>query len=222
MTHARSPHRRTGPEPVRPIVVGVAGGTGSGKSTVVSAIEERLGPDRVGVIHHDAYYRDLSDLPPEARERVNFDHPDALETSLLVEHLEALGRGEPVEVPVYDFATHTREEWTRRLRPTAVLVVDGILVLAEPELRGRMDLSLFVDTDADLRFIRRLHRDMRERGRSVESVVAQYEDSVRPMHIEFVEPSKRFADVIIPEGGRNHRAVEAVVSRLRSMLDERC
>jgi uridine kinase len=202
----------------RPVVVGVAGGTGSGKTTVVSEILGRLGRDRVRVIHHDSYYRDFSHLAPEERDRINFDHPRALETTLLVSHLGALLRDEPVEVPVYDFTTHTRARETRTVTPSPVLIVDGILVLAEPELRALMDIRLFVDTDADVRFIRRLRRDMRERGRSLESVVVQYERSVRPMHLEFVEPSKRFADVVIPEGGENRVAVDMVVSRLRSML----
>lgn len=205
----------------RPVVVGVAGGSGSGKTTVVREILHRLRPDRVGVLHHDAYYRDYAHLPPDTRATINFDHPDSLETELLEAHLDALLRGESVEVPVYDFTTHTRTEEIVPLGPTDVIIVDGILVLAEASLRDRMDIRIFVDTDADLRFIRRLERDVRERGRSMDSVVQQYLGSVRPMHLDFVEPSKRWADVIIPEGGENRVAIDMVVTKLASVLEGR-
>jgi uridine kinase len=205
---------------VKPVVVGVAGGSGSGKTTVVREILQRLRPDRVGVLHHDAYYRDFAHLPPDTRAGINFDHPDALETGLMVEHLEALLRGEPIEVPIYDFTTHTRTAETVRLGPTDVIIVDGILVLTEPRLRELMDIRIFVDTDADIRFIRRLERDMRERGRSLDSVVTQYLETVRPMHLDFVEPSKRWADVIIPEGGANRVAIDMVVTKLAAVLAE--
>lgn len=203
----------------RPVIVGVAGGTGSGKTTVVRrlvrGVEE---PTSVTVLHHDSYYRDFSHLPPEERDRLNFDHPDALETPLLVRHLETLLQREPVQVPVYDFTTHTRGEETRRAEPGDVVVVDGILVLAEPALRRLLNIKVYVDTDADIRFIRRLRRDLQERGRSVESVIRQYEATVRPMHLEFVEPSKRYADVIIPEGGYNPVAVDMLLATLQARI----
>lgn len=202
----------------RPFLAGVAGGTGSGKTTVVGALVEGLAPAPVSVIHHDAYYRDFGHLDADARDRINFDHPDALETSLLVEHLAALLEGEAVDVPVYDFTTHLRTEETRRVDPTPVVIVDGILVLAEPDLRELLDLRVYVDTDPDIRFIRRLRRDLEERGRTLESVVEQYVTTVRPMHLEFVEPSKRWADLIVPEGGLNEAAVEMLVARLRQVL----
>jgi uridine kinase len=204
--------------PRRPLVVGVAGGSGSGKTTVVREILHRLCPERVGVVHHDAYYRDYAHLPHDVRATINFDHPDALETELLEAHLRALLDGEVVRMPVYDFTTHTRTSQTVPVRPTDVLIVDGILVLAEPSLRKLMDIRIFVDTDADLRFIRRLDRDIRERGRSLESVVQQYLESVRPMHMDFVEPSKRWADVIIPVGGENRVAIDMVVTKLASII----
>ena len=203
---------------MKPLVVGVAGGSGSGKTTVVRQILRRLGPDRVRILHHDAYYRDYAHLPPDARAAINFDHPEALETDLLVAQLDDLLTGRPVEVPVYDFTTHTRKAHSIRVVPGEVIIVDGILVLSEPELRARMDIRIFVDTDADPRVIRRMERDMRERGRTLPSVVTQYLESVRPMHLDFVEPSRRWADVIIPEGGENRVAVEMVVARLASAL----
>lgn len=201
------------------LVVGVAGGTGSGKTTVVEALVEGLAPEPVSVIHHDAYYRDFGHLEAEERDRINFDHPDALETSLLVEHLDALLRGEAVEVPVYDFTTHLRTTETRTVHPTPVVIVEGILGLAEPDLRAAMDIRIYVDTDPDVRFIRRLTRDLEERERTLESVVEQYVTTVRPMHLEFVEPSKRYADLIVPDGGRSHVAVEMLVARLRQVVN---
>jgi uridine kinase len=204
---------------MKPVIVGVAGGTGSGKTTVVREIVRQLGPD-VAVIQHDSYYRDRGGIPPEERKRINYDHPDALETSLLVDHLRALQNGQPVGVPVYDFPTHTRTPTVTPLAPRRAIIVEGILVLAEPELRSLMDIRVFVDTDPDLRMIRRLERDVRERGRTLESVVAQYLETVRPMHMEFVEPSKRYAHVIIPEGGENDVAVDMLVSRIRALSRE--
>jgi len=203
---------------MRPIVIGVAGGTGSGKTTVANEILQRVGAEHITYIPHDAYYRDLSHLAPRQRDRVNFDHPDSLETALLIEHLKELRAGRVVEIPVYDFSTHTRTQHTRRVEPAPVILVEGILVFAEPELRKLFDVKLYVDTDADVRFIRRLRRDIEERGRSVESVCEQYLSTVRPMHLEFVEPSKRYADVIIPEGGFNEVAIEMVAARVRGML----
>jgi uridine kinase len=197
------------------LILGVAGGSGSGKTTVVEELLRSLRPAAVSVIHHDSYYKDLVHLPFEKRMEVNFDHPDALETRLLVEHLTRLRAGETVEVPVYDFATHTRTNTVRVVGPTGVIIVDGILVLADPRLRDLMDIKVFVDTDADIRFIRRLRRDIRDRGRSLESVVDQYHRTVRPMHQEFVEGSRAHADIIIPEGGRNQVAIDLLASRLR-------
>lgn len=200
------------------VLLGVAGGSGSGKTTVVKEILRRLHPLAVSVIHHDSYYADLSHLPFEERVGMNFDHPDALETGLLVDHLTRLREGLAVDVPVYDFSTHTRTHETRRVEPTGVIIVDGILVLADPRLRGLLDIKVFVDTDADIRFIRRLRRDQRDRGRSLESVVEQYLTTVRPMHLAFVEGSRAFADIIIPEGGRNRVAIDLLVSRLQFPL----
>lgn len=197
------------------VFLGVAGGSGSGKTTVVREIVRRLDPAPVSVIHHDAYYRDLGHVPWEERTRVNFDHPDALETDLLVRHLARLRAGEAVDIPVYDFSTHTRTGRTRRVKAGPVVIVDGILVLADSGLRDAMDIKVFVQTEADIRFIRRLRRDMRDRGRSLESVVDQYLTTVRPMHLAFVEGSRSHADIIIPEGGRNRVAIDLLVSRLR-------
>jgi uridine kinase len=204
---------------MKPVIVGVAGGTGSGKTTVVREIVRQLGSD-VAVIQHDSYYRDRSGVPPEERQRINYDHPDALETALLVEHLHALQNGQPVGVPVYDFPTHTRTSRVTPVAPKRAVVVEGILVLADPDLRSLMDIRIFVDTDPDLRMIRRLQRDVRERGRTMESVVSQYLETVRPMHLEFVEPSKRHAHVIVPEGGENDVAVDMLVSRIRALAGE--
>lgn len=203
------------------IIIGVAGGTGSGKTTVAQEILQRVGPDRIAYIQHDSYYRDQSHLPLHERARVNYDHPDALESELLVEHLKQLRAGHPVEVPIYDFTTHTRRPETRRVEPRRVILVEGILIFADRALREMMDVKIFVDTDPDIRFIRRLQRDIRERGRTMESVIEQYLSTVRPMHMEFVEPSKRYADVIIPEGGFNVVALDMVVARVLALIGER-
>ncbi len=205
---------------MRPIIIGVAGGTGSGKTTVALEILERVGAKHVAYIPHDAYYRDHSHMPPEERSQVNYDHPDSLETELLVEQLKELRAGRAVDIPVYDFTTHTRTSETRQVGPAPVILVEGILVFVEAELREIFDVRLYVDTDADVRFIRRLRRDIEDRGRSVQSVCDQYLYTVRPMHLEFVEPSKRYANVIIPEGGFNEVAVELVAARIRGMLEE--
>ncbi len=204
-----------------PIVIGIAGGTGSGKTTVAEVILKRVGADHIAFLAHDAYYRDLEDLPRAQRDMVNFDHPDSLETDLLVRHLEALRRWEAVEIPVYDFTIHSRTARTRRIEPQPVILVEGILVFAEPALRTLFDVKIFVDTDPDIRFIRRLQRDIEERGRTAASVIQQYQTTVRPMHLEFVEPSKRYADVIIPEGGLNTVAMDMVVARTQSLLSSR-
>jgi len=202
----------------RPVVVGVAGGSGSGKSTVVGALVRGVEPDRVALLPHDSYYRNFDHLLPEERAVVNFDHPESLETPLLVQHLQELLEGRGVEVPVYDFTTHRRVQTTHRVEPAEVILVDGILVLAEPALRQLMDIRIYVDTDPDLRFIRRLVRDIQERGRSLDAVVRQYLETVRPMHLDFVEPSKRYADLIVPEGGENRVAVDMLVTKVRSVL----
>jgi uridine kinase len=204
---------------LRPIIIGVAGGTASGKTTVSEAILERVGRHRIAYIEHDSYYRDLGHLALEERARLNFDHPDALETELLVEHLRRLQAGEPVEVPRYDFATYTRTGHSRRTEPCRVVLVEGILIFVDKPLRDLMDVKLYVDTDADLRLIRRLQRDIRERERTLESVIRQYLETVRPMHLEFVEPSKRYADIIIPAGGFNAAAIEMIVARIQKLLD---
>lgn len=205
---------------MQPIIIGVAGGTGSGKTTVASRILDRVGTEHITYIAHDAYYRDLGHLPERLRAQVNFDHPDALETELLVEHLKQLRGGHPVEIPIYDFTSHTRTGETRRVEVAPVVIVEGILVFVASDLRKLFDVKIYIDTDADVRFIRRLRRDLAERGRSVESVCEQYLSTVRPMHLEFVEPSKRYADVIIPEGGFNEVAIEMVAARIRGMLIE--
>jgi uridine kinase len=201
-----------------PVIIGIAGGTGSGKTTVARAIYDRVGRDRIEWISHDSYYRNFDALSPEERAKINFDHPDSLETELLTRHLDVLMKGSSVDVPVYDFATHSRKTDTQRVEPRKVIIVEGILVLAEPELRKRIDIKLFVDTPADIRFVRRLVRDIESRGRSLTSVVDQYMTTVRPMHEEFVEPSKRHADLIIPEGGENQVALDAIISRVEHLL----
>lgn len=203
---------------VRPIIIGVAGGTGSGKTTVALSILEQVGRSRIALIQHDSYYYDAANLPLEERARLNFDHPNALETPLLVEHLNALRNGESVQIPSYDFRTHTRVTQTRLVNPEPVILVEGILIFAERALRELFDVKIFVDADSDIRFIRRLVRDMKDRGRPLESVVDQYMTTVRPMHMEFVEPSKRYADVIIPEGGHNTVALDMVVARVQTLL----
>jgi uridine kinase len=201
-----------------PLVIGIAGGSGSGKTTVANSLLSRVGEERIAYLPHDAYYKDLSALPPQQRAEVNFDHPNSLENELLCLHIEQLRRGQPVELPVYDFTTHSRTSETIRVKPKPVIIVEGILIFIEAGLRGLFDIKIYVDTDPDLRFIRRLERDLRERGRTTESVIHQYLTTVRPMHLEFVEPSKRYADVIIPEGGYNQVALDMVLARIRSML----
>jgi uridine kinase len=201
-----------------PVIVGIAGGTGSGKTTVARSIQEKVGKERIEWISHDSYYRELEGLDPAERDHINFDHPDSLESELLARHLDALRKGFPVDVPIYDFTTDRRKPETHHVEPKKVIIVEGILVLAELELRKRIDIKLFVDTPADIRFVRRLVRDVKTRGRALESVVEQYLTTVRPMHEEFVEPSKRHADLIIPEGGENQVALDAIISRVEHLL----
>lgn len=202
----------------RPILIGVAGGSGSGKTTVVRRIVDAIGREDVAVLHHDSYYRDAAHLPPAERAAINYDHPDALETDLLIRHLEQLLAGRPAEVPVYDFERHVRRPETMETEPRPVIILDGILILWDARLRDLMSVKVFVDADADVRLGRRLRRDMEERGRSADSVLTQYMSSVRPMHLEFVEPSKRYADVIIPRGGHNRIGVDLVVATVRGVL----
>ncbi len=199
----------------RPLFVGIAGGSGSGKTTIAAALLEAV--PGVAHVQHDAYYRDRRDLAFPQRTRLNYDHPDSLETDLLIRHLDLLAAGRAVERPVYDFSVHLRSSAVVRVEPAQAVLVEGILVLADQDLRRRLDLKIYVDTDPDLRLARRLERDITERGRSVESVLEQYFDTVRPMHLEFVEPSKRYADLIMPEG-YNPRAVQTVVEMLRARL----
>jgi uridine kinase len=202
----------------RPIVFSVAGGTASGKTTVARAVLDAVGASQVAYLPHDAYYKNRDDLSADERALLNYDHPNSLETKLLIKHVKQLREWQPVQVPVYDFTQHRRTEETVLVEPSPIILVDGILVFTRRKLRELMDIKVFVDTDSDVRFIRRLKRDMDERGRSLNSVVSQYLETVRPMHIKFVEPSKRFADVIIPGGGLNIVAMDMVVSQLRAML----
>lgn len=205
----------------KPVFIGVAGGTGSGKTTVTQAILSRLPGESVALIEQDSYYRDLSHLPLSERVKNNFDHPDAFETELLVDHLDQLSRGETIQKPLYDFRTHTRRTETMPVDPRDIIVVEGILVLEDQRMRDRLDIKLFVDTDADVRILRRMVRDINERGRTMESVINQYLGIVRPMHLQFVEPTKRYADIIIPEGGENKVAIDIIASKISSILIER-
>jgi uridine kinase len=198
----------------RSLVVGIAGGTGSGKTTVAEKLAAAMPQGRCVTIEHDAYYRDQGHLTPEERATINYDHPSALESSLLAEHLRTLRRGEPVDVPIYDFATHTRRAETRRVSPAPVIIVEGILVFCEASLREQMDVKIFVDTDPDIRLMRRIRRDLEVRGRTFSSVRDQYYATVRPMHIEYVEPTKRWADLIVPEGGDNRVALDVLLGQL--------
>lgn len=203
------------------LVIGVAGGSGSGKTTVANAILERVGRERIAVLPHDSYYRDLSHLPFEERTQINFDHPDAFDNTLYLAHLDALANGQAVAMPTYDFTTYVRLPEVVAVLPQPVVLLEGILIFADAALRERMTIKLFVDAESDLRIIRRIQRDITSRGRSVDSVIEQYFATVRPMHLEFVEPSKRYADIIIPRGGLNAIAIDMVVARIERMLAER-
>ena len=202
------------------MIIGIAGGTGSGKTTVGNAIIEQLNKKEVVIISQDCYYLDRSDLPPAERDKINYDHPDAFDNRLLISHLKQLMAGKPVEQPVYSYVTHSRLKETVTIEPVRVVILEGIMVLVDPNLRELMDIKLYVDTDADVRFIRRLTRDIEERGRSVNSVIQQYVNVVRLMNMEFVEPSKRHANIIVPEGGYNEVAVDIIVTKIKSILKE--
>lgn len=208
-----SPHKT-------PLVIGIAGGSGSGKTTAADIILHKVGKQRIAYLQHDSYYRELTNLPLNQRREVNFDHPDSLESELMKEHILALKQWKAIEVPLYDFTTHSRTTESVHVEPRRVILVEGILIFAEPELRPLFDVKIFVDTDSDIRFIRRLRRDIEERGRTTEMVIKQYTTTVRPMHLEFVEPSKRYADVIIPEGGLNEVAMDMIIARIESLLKE--
>ncbi|UCE03417.1 MAG: uridine kinase [Candidatus Latescibacterota bacterium] len=202
----------------RPILIGIAGGTGSGKTTAALEVKSHFQQERVVIIHHDNYYRDLSHLPFEKRARINYDHPDAFETTLLLQHLDVLrGRG-VIAAPIYDYELHRRRRETREQGPADIILLEGILVLENEELRRQMDIRIFIDEDADERFMRRLVRDVRDRQRSVESIVDQYRGTVKPMFQQFVEPSKRYADLIIPHGGHNRVALDLLVVKMRDLL----
>ena len=205
---------------MKPFLIGIAGGTGSGKTTVARRIYESLHLDAAVFIDQDAYYRELGHLPLAERQRMNFDHPDSLDNDLLLEHLRALLAGRAIQKPVYDFTRHTRAAQRVHVEPRDIVLVDGILLFVDPRLRELFDLKIFVDTEADVRFIRRLRRDLEQRGRSLDSVIEQYLSTVRPMHFEFVEPSKRYADVILPRGGQNRAGIEVVAARIRERLAE--
>jgi uridine kinase len=200
------------------MIIGISGGTGSGKTTVAQKIIASVGADNVIYLQQDSYYRNLGDMPVELRHRVNFDHPNALDNDLMMNHVEALRAGESIEQPIYDYATHSRKAETLRVEPRPIIIVEGILVFVDAKMRQLMDLKIFVDADADIRFIRRLDRDVHERNRSVESIISQYTMTVRPMHLQFVEPSKRYADIIIPEGGHNDVGIDLVTGKIKSIL----
>jgi len=202
------------------MIIGICGGTGSGKSTVAQKVLDSVDRDHVAVLNHDSYYRNLGDMPIELRHNINFDHPESLDNDLFINHIEALRAGESIEGPIYDFTTHSREQRTLRIDPKPVIIVEGILIFENAKLRALMDIKIFVDTASDLRFIRRLERDVRERGRTSESVVKQYLSTVRPMHDQFVEPSKRYADVIIPEGGFNQVGIDLIIGKINAKIAE--
>ncbi len=200
------------------VVLGISGGTGSGKTTIAEEVHRALGEVNAVILHQDSYYLDRSLLPHDERSQMNFDHPSAFDWKLFKKHVRNLRAGKSIQKPIYNFHTHSRMTETTEIVPRAVLIIEGILVFEDPELRDLMDIKVYVDADADVRFIRRLNRDVRERGRSVESIVEQYLGTVRPMHLQFVEPSKRYADIIIPEGGHNRVALDTIISRIRAMF----
>jgi len=202
------------------MIIGICGGTGSGKTTVARRILDCVSDEHVTFLQQDSYYRNLGDMPVELRHAINFDHPDALDNDLFINHVKALRAGEAIGMPVYDFSIHTRKNETIHIEPKPILIIEGILIFVDAALRAQMDIKIFVDTDDDLRFIRRLQRDVHERGRTVESVIKQYLETVRPMHQQFVEPSKRHADVIIPEGGYNEVGIDLISGKIRTQLEK--
>ena len=202
------------------MIIGIGGGSGSGKTTVAQRILSNLDQSHVAVLQQDSYYRNLGDMPLELRHQINFDHPDALDNSLFTNHIRALRAGEAIDMPVYDFAHHSRKAETVRVQPRPIIIVEGILIFVDAAVRELMDIKIFVDTAADIRFIRRLNRDVSQRERSVESVIHQYLSTVRPMHEQFVEPSKRYADVIIPEGGHNNVGVDLISGKIRAFYSQ--
>ena len=205
----------------KPVVIGVAGGSGSGKTSVTKAIYDSFKGHSITMIQQDFYYKDQSDLPFEERLKTNYDHPLAFDNDLLIEHIEKLLRYEPIEKPVYDYSIHTRSKEVIAVEPKDVIILEGILILEDERLRNLMDIKLYVDTDADIRIIRRLSRDIKERGRTLDSVIEQYTNVVRPMHNQFIEPTKRYADVIIPEGGQNHVAIDLMVTKIQTILEQK-
>lgn len=200
------------------MIIGICGGTGSGKTTVAKSIVQSVSESDVIFIQQDSYYRDLKDMPLDGRQLANFDHPDSLDNDLLIHHLKRLKAGQSAELPIYDFRTHSRKNETRHVEPKPIVIIEGILIFAEPKILEQLDIKVFVDTPDDIRFIRRLERDISERGRTVESVIEQYTMTVRPMHLQFVEPTKRYANVIIPEGGHNQVGIELICGRIRDQL----
>lgn len=209
-----------GTDPSKPVLLGVAGGSGSGKTTVAKAILQAIGEDRLVFLPQDMYYRDIEWRDGDHLRQFNFDHPSAFDTELMTAHLETLRDGRPIDMPIYDFVTHRRRAETEKVQPRPVVLVDGILLFAEPTVREQLDFKIFVDTDADVRLLRRLRRDIHERGRDFDGVLRQYLDTVRPMHLEFVEPSKRWADIIVPEGGRNQVAMAMVTAKIEKLLTQ--
>ncbi|EFI42435.1 MULTISPECIES: uridine kinase [Peptoniphilus] len=204
-----------------PIIIGIAGGSGSGKSTVTNELKAMLDDNKVVIIEQDSYYKDQSALPFEQRVKTNYDHPFAFDNDLLIEHLKKFKNNESIEKPIYDFEVHNRKEETKIIEPKEVIILEGILILSEKEIRDLLDIKIFVDTDSDVRIIRRILRDIKERGRSLESVILQYMSTVRPANMQFVEPSKKYADIIIPEGGYNKVAIDLIYSKIKSFLDEK-
>lgn len=203
----------------KPLLIGITGGTGSGKSTVAKSICDSLPKKNVLIIEQDSYYKDQSDLSPEERVNTNYDHPFAFDTELLISHLKMLIDNKPIDKPLYDFTIHNRKKETLKAEPTDVIILEGILVLDSPQIRKMLDIKIFVDTDADVRLIRRIVRDIKERGRTLDSVIKQYIEVVKPMHNEFIEPTKRYADIIIPEGGYNKVAIDIMVTKIKSILE---
>ena len=203
-----------------PVIIGLAGGTGSGKSTITDAIRSEV-KNQITLIPQDSYYKNFGLLPPEKRNKINYDHPDSFDNELLIEHLKLLKKNIPLQKPIYDFKTHSRIDKTILIKPSRIIIVEGILIFENEQLRELMDIKIFIDTDADIRILRRIERDIKERGRSLESVILQYRNTVQPMHIEFVEPSKRYADIIIPEGGSNKIGINMIVTKIRNILERK-